>query len=301
MIRPGTIDDAPAVAELFAVTFPNLWVSAAGVRIWMSTTPERARRRWWAVEDSGVLVGWATAGLNSETKEEHAAAVGAMVHPTRRERGLGSEMWSEVEAHLQLLGARHVTAMGSDAEPSRRFMAARGFEVAFVERTSGLDPRTLLPPPPPREGVELRPFTEIDPRVVFELDVEAVRDVPLAQPVDDIRWHEWLERTWRYPELDREGSLVALVEGEPAGFTTLLIAPDTLLAVSGMTGVARRFRGRGLAELIKRHALAYAAAKGVTMALTDNDETNAAMLAVNDKLGYRQLATRLIFGRRRTD
>ena len=69
----------------------------------------------------------------------------------------------------------------------------------------------------------------------------------------------------------------------------------------GMTGVARRFRGRGLAELIKRHALACAAAKGVTMALTDNDETNAAMLAVNDKLGYRRVATRLVFIRRSTD
>ena len=301
MIRPGTIDDAPAVAELVAVTYPNTWVTAAGIRTWMSTMPERARRRWWAVEHSGALVGWASAGLNPETKEEHAAAVGAMVHPTRRQRGLGSALWNEVEAHLRHVGARHVTVMGSDAEHSRRFMAARGFEVTFVDRTSGLDPRTLPPPPLAREGVELRPFTDIDPRVVFELDVEAVRDVPLAQPMDDLRWDEWLERTWRYPDLDREGSRVALVDGQPAAFTTLLIAPDTLLAVSGMTGVARRFRGRGLAELIKRHALACAAAKGVTMALTDNDETNAAMLAVNDKLGYRRVATRLVFSRRSTD
>jgi len=301
MIRPGTIDDAPAVAELLAVTYPNTWVTAAGVRAWMATTPERARRRWWAVERSGALVGWATAGLNPETKEVHAAAAGAMVHPTSRQRGLGSALWNEVEAHLQHLGARHVTTMGSDTEPSRRFMAARGFEVTFVDRTSGLDPRTLPPPPPAREGIELRPFTDIDPRVVFELDVEAVRDVPLAQPMDDLRWDEWLERTWRYPDLDREGSRVALVDGQPAGFTTLLIAPETLLAVSGMTGVARRHRGRGLAELIKRHALAWAAAKGVTMALTDNDESNAAMLAVNDKLGYRRVATRLVFSRRSTD
>ena len=301
MIRPGTIDDAPAVAELLAVTYPNTWVTAAGTRTWMATTPERARRRWWAVERSGALVGWATAGLNPETKEEHAAAVGAMVHPTSRQRGLGSALWNEVEAHLQHLGARHVTTMGSDAEPSRRFLAARGFAVTFVDRTSGLDPRTLPPPPPAREGVELLPFTGIDPRVVFELDVEAVRDVPLDQPMDDLRWDEWLERTWRYPDLDREASLVALVDGQPAGFTTLLIAPDTLLAASGMTGVARRYRGRGLAELIKRHALACAAAKGVTMALTDNDESNAAMLAVNDKLGYRRVATRLVFSRRSID
>ena len=57
--------------------------------------------------------------------------------------------------------------------------------------------------------------------------------------------------------------------------------------------------GAALSELLKRHALARAAAKGVTMALTDNDETNAPMLAVNDKLGYRPVASRLVFSRRR--
>ena len=41
-----------------------------------------------------------------------------------------------------------------------------------------------------------------------------------------------------------------------------------------------------------------ATAKGVTMALTDNDESNAPMLAVNDKLGYEPVATRLVFSRR---
>ncbi len=302
MIRPGTIDDAPALAELIAATYPKMWVTAMGVRTWMATMPERAQRRWWAVEESGALVGWATAGLNSETTEQHAAAAGVMVHPTARQRGLGTSLWNEVEAHLRALDVRHVTSIGSDSDGSCRFMAARGFEVTFVERTSGLDPRMLPAAPAPPEGVELRPFAKIDdPHVVFELDVEALRDVPTDQPLDDIRFDEWLERTWHYPDTDQDGSLLALVDGQPAGFTTLLISPETLLAVSGMTGVARRFRGRGLSELLKRHALAHAAAKGVRMALTDNDETNAPMLAVNDKLGYRPVASRLVFSRRRTN
>jgi hypothetical protein len=37
---------------------------------------------------------------------------------------------------------------------------------------------------------------------------------------------------------------------------------------------------------------------GVTIAVTDNDETNAAMLAVNAKLGYRPFARRLVWARR---
>jgi len=298
-LRPVTIDDASAVAELIAATYPKMWVTAAGVRTWMATTPERARHRRWAIEDSGTLLGWANAGLNPETTERYAATAGVMVHPSRRREGLGTLLWNEVEAHLRTLDARHVRTMGAESEDSRRFMAARGFAVTFVDRTSGLDPRTLPPPPAPPVGVELRRFADIDdPRVVFELDVEAIRDVPSDQPWDAIRFDEWLERTWRYPNTDEDASLVAFVDGEPAGFTILLIDPETLLAASAMTGVSRRFRGRGLSELLKRHALARAAAKGVAMALTDNDESNAPMLAVNDKLGYEPVATRLGFSRR---
>lgn len=300
MIRPGTIDDAPAVAELRSVAYPNTYVTARGVRTWMATTPERAQVRRWALDRSGVLVGWASAGLNVETTEEHAAFANVVVHPSCRRRGLGTSMWAEVEAHLCRLGARHVSSYGVDDEGARTFMSARGFTVTFVDRTSGIDPRTLPTPPRPPPGVELRAIAVIDePRLVFEIEVEALQDVPLDQRPDAICYDEWLERSWRFPELDRDCSMVAFVDGQPAGFTTLFIDPATLLAATAMTGVARRFRGRKLAELVKRHSLAAAAAKGVTMALTDNDETNAPMLAVNAKLGYHPVATRLIFSRRR--
>ena len=227
-----------------------------------------------------------------------------MVHPTARQRGLGTSLWNEVEARLRALDVRHVTSIGSDSDGSCRFMAARGFEVTFVERSNlGLDPRMLPAGPAPPEGVELRPFAKIDdPHVVFELDVEALRDVPTDQPLDDIRFDEWLERDLALP---RHGSgwkpACARRRSASRMRSTFLISPETLLAVSGMTGVARRFRGRGLSELLKRHALAHAAARGVTMALTDNDETNAPMLAVNDKLGYLPVASRLVFSRRHTN
>ena len=56
------------------------------------------------------------------------------------------------------------------------------------------------------------------------------------------------------------------------------------------TGVIRAFRGQGLGLLMKRHSLARAAAAGITKVITQNDETNAPMLAINAKLGYEPLA-----------
>ena len=42
---------------------------------------------------------------------------------------------------------------------------------------------------------------------------------------------------------------------------------------------------------MKHHSLAAAAAVGITRVVTQNDDTNAPMLAINRRLGYGQLST----------
>jgi RimJ/RimL family protein N-acetyltransferase len=58
--------------------------------------------------------------------------------------------------------------------------------------------------------------------------------------------------------------------------------------MNDMTGTLRSFRGRGLARLAKLCQLEWAARNGIVSVVTENDETNAPMLAVNTRLGYRR-------------
>jgi RimJ/RimL family protein N-acetyltransferase len=58
-------------------------------------------------------------------------------------------------------------------------------------------------------------------------------------------------------------------------------------AMNGGTGVRREFRGRGLGLLMKQYSLAAASDAGIVRVFTQNDETNAPMLAINERLGYR--------------
>lgn len=78
--------------------------------------------------------------------------------------------------------------------------------------------------------------------------------------------------------------LLARVDGVPAAITTGLVA-DGVFHVF-YSGVAPRFRGRGLAVLVKRRAHEIAAAAGARRASTENEENNSGIRRVNAALGY---------------
>lgn len=299
MIRPATLDDVEPIVRLSQRVYPDEFTTARGTRHWWGAIPERARRRMWLASEFDEVVGFASAMLAFNSSEPGACIANFYVHPEHRRRGIGAALWTEVAAHLEALGATHVNSFGLDEEPTRRFMGARGFEVTYIQRMSRLDLRMLPPPRSLPAGVELVPFGALDdPTPVYELEVAALRDVPVDQQIDDVRWEDWLGRWWRNPDLDRQASLLALADGVPASFTILLSDEESGRAASGMTGTARQFRGRGLALLVKHHALSRAAARGMSVAVTENDETNAPMLAINERLGYRPAAANATFSRR---
>ena len=180
-------------------------------------------------------------------------------------------------------------------EASRSFATAHGFRHTNTNRISGVDPRAIEPPSVP-PGIDLCPLAELDPRKVYELDAEAMGDVPGEVAMDDVSFEQWLDDYWRHPDMDLEASVAAVIDGRPVAFSHLRVAQGGR-AVTDMTGTLRDYRGRGLAELAKRATLVNAANRGVELVSTENDETNGPMLRVNEKLGYRPIGSMLMWSR----
>jgi GNAT superfamily N-acetyltransferase len=299
VIREATLADVAAIARLSSLVYPAEVTTARGLRHRWASVPARARRRMWLAETDAGVVGFAAAALAHLSAEPGAAIANVYVDPRWRRQGIATALWQLVEPHLAELGATHVNSFGLDEEPSRRFMGARGFEVRYVQRMSRLDLAALDPPPSVPDGVELVPFAAVDDLwAIWALEAEGLRDVPVDQPLDDVRFEDWEARLWADPDLDREASLLALRDGEPAAFTSFLSDPESGRATSAMTATARRARWRGLASLVKHHGLARLAAAGFREAVTENDEQNAPMLRVNERLGYRPTAANATFSRR---
>ena len=294
MIRRGTPDDFGAATELLNLVWPERVGSERGLHHAYSAEPEAAQRRYWAAVENGRLVGWADASVEYQSASR-PGSLAVSVALEWRGRGLGSALFAAAEKHLRALGTALVLGDSTDEEAERRFALARGFRHTRTIRISAVDPRNVkaLQPSP---GVELARLVDLDPVAVHAIDAEAMGDIPGDAAMDDVGLEQWLDDYWRHPDMDLESSTAVLVDGRPVSFSMLRVAPDGL-AVTDMTGTLRAHRGRGYAFLAKQATLARAATRGVPRVITDNHETNAAMLRVNEKLGYEPAGALLSWAR----
>lgn len=188
-----------------------------------------------------------------------------------------------------------------------RFAVDRGFVEAKRDTPWSLDLTRFDPAPHAaartaleRAGVRLASLADLDAagtewrRPFWALFSEVRRDVPRAGPVRDIPFERFAEMSYAAPDFAPELALVALA-------TEVSAAPDAMIGMSqlwrdaeagadeaftGLTGVVRSWRRRGVALALKVAALERAAAAGVRRVHTDNDERNAGMLAINRRLGF---------------
>jgi len=287
-IRPAVPDDAPAVVALRAEVYPYLVRGVESTRRMISESPPDEQWVAFVVEIDGRLVGWTSSYLNSTTSEVDFGEISLLhVHPDYRHRGAGSALLAAATRHLTGIGVRRVRTWA--LEQSLAFARKRGFEPSRALRYSALTMRSLPPVPPAPPGVRLVTLSDLDPRRLYEAHVAASADEPGDVPSDAISYETWRYTVWENLGLDRAASVSAVIDENIVAFS--LVKRDGERMWSDMTATLPQHRGRGLARLVKFAALQHAAAGGVTVAYTSNDESNAPMLAINRRLGYRPIAT----------
>jgi GNAT superfamily N-acetyltransferase len=251
-------------------------------------------------ESDGEVVGWGSGGLETEIDRDDVAWLNVMVRPAWRGQGIGAALYESAEAHLLGQGARRLLTETTDDPVAWGFAERRGFRHTMTRRLSSLDPLTLddaeldaLAAAKESEGFTLAPLAAFHdrPELIHAVDAEALLDEPADEPLTKLPLDEWLASSWRHPDLASEGSFAVLHGGRPVAIAWLLVDLEGGRAGNGFTGTLRAYRGRGLARLAKLASISWLRARGVALLVTENDETNAAMLAVNTRLGYRPFAT----------
>ncbi|WP_411278230.1 GNAT family N-acetyltransferase [Gaiella sp.] len=293
MITPATPDDSPRVAALLSAVFDDRVITAAGMRYRRESAPTEDRVGYWLAEHAGEVVGWAVGGIDAFASVRTTAFAGIAVHPEHRARGIGSALWDVLSAHLDEIGARRIVAHSRADADAKAFVGRCGFGLAGTITGLAVDPRSvasLARVPPGIEIATLGAFAD-DPERVFVADYESFLDEPGPGDASGMTYESWRRLTWDNPECDRELSSVAVAAGVPVGVSFLDSDRATGRAVNVGTGVTPAFRGQSLGLLMKQRSLAAAAEAGIVRVITQNDETNAPMMAINERLGYRPFSS----------
>jgi GNAT superfamily N-acetyltransferase len=294
-IRPFERGDAEDVAALLQEIWPHLVLSPARLLHDLENAPERAHMGGWVGVAGGEISGYGEGHLRWRAADPTVANLWVAVHPEARGAGLGTALHEQVVAHLASRGARTLRSWVAD-EGGRRFAARQGYAETRREQLWTLDPRDAdLSELPELSGrrreagyrvVRLRDLLG-RPRDLHALYAEAEDDIPSDDVRGELDYEEWERETLQNPLLDADASVTILKGDRPVSFAWLLVDRKTGRAEHELTGTVRDERGRGLARLAKLAALRWCADHGVHTVLTANDSENAAMLRINERLGYR--------------
>lgn len=284
------------------------------VEVWM-TKPRRYHndRRWLALEPEGGVVGGAGAfTLDPESPEYetngHLGFLDAAVLQAWRRKGIGGAFLREGLGYFEERGTRVLTTASSEAEGAA-FLKARGFEPKSVERESRLAFAEVdwlmleawlgeLATRAPEMGLER--YEERLPAELLEEYCPALSEMMNLMPFDDMDHGEIVitpeDYTREYERYDATSTEhhVVLARGEGGrilAITDVLWRPSTPEAVyQRFTGVHPDARGKGLGKAIKADMLLFLKGRypEAEWIGTGNAATNAAMLAINDKLGFRE-------------
>jgi RimJ/RimL family protein N-acetyltransferase/N-acetylglutamate synthase-like GNAT family acetyltransferase len=294
VIRETTDDDLEAVVALLRAADDTRIISVEGLRHMRRTRPERARVVELVADEDGTVVGGGTAGLNTWTTTEGAAWAYVTVGSRFRRQGVGAELGATLIEHLTGLDAKKVTCMFRGNEENERWATAQGWSKLLTGPLIALDPRDVPEPSVPA-GYRCVALVELGPEDLFEAVAAAALDEPSPVPNDNFDLDEFV-REWNEPDLDRASSTAVLDDaGQVVAFSFLMVGGDR--ASHGFTGTVAEHRGRGLATAAKKRVLRKAAARGVTRVTTSNAEENAAMRAINRKLGFEPIGEHVIYGR----
>jgi GNAT superfamily N-acetyltransferase len=285
-------DDLATVVALVNSITPDDPASLEELRWADATYPGGS---WFLAEVDGRAVGVASVGRIYVQAADYPDLWGSIaVEPGSRRQGIGSVLLQRISDAARAAGKQGLQGrVSADRPEAVAFLAKRGFTEDERSKTvrlelAGLEPPDLSMPP----GTILTDLAARPELVhgVHAVAVEAFVDIPWTdEPMAVGDFDEFRARDVDRPGILPEAFMVALDEtsGEVVGYASLMLVPgSTTTAWHDMTAVRRAWRGRGLATALKRASIRWAIDRGLEALDTGNDEHNAAMRAVNARLGY---------------
>ena len=256
-----------------------------------------------AEDEAGQVLGFYWAVRDEHSPEK--AYLNLFVDFNQRKQGIGSQLMPLGIADARSFGANSLQAPVMDTDPAfKRFAEGFGFvqkrhsigmrlDLAHWDDSSYDDLIRKLE----SEGFEFTSMqalgnTEEAQRQLYQLNNSATLDTPNA--TQDDGWPNFeafqssvCQQSWYNPAGQKV--VIERASGQFVGMSAISTDESAHTAYNLFTGVARAFRGRGLATAVKVTALRFARDEmQIKEVFTHHNDENDPMIAIDRKLGYVQ-------------
>jgi GNAT superfamily N-acetyltransferase len=301
-IRPFTADDYTDVIAMRNATLPDYPESVEGWRAWDGSREEKCHFERYVAEVEGMIVGVGHFFNVSWMYHPQKFSLDIVVHPEYQGRGIGAKIYDCMTQSAQAREPQVFWAScREDWSRGMRFLQMRDFREKMRYWESRLDVAACdlsrfagVVEQVEAQGIELLPYSALMadeqhlPRL-FDLVIEVGRDVPSPDEQTDMAYEHWLVGHRSNPHLVPESYFIARDGERYIGVSMLFSMPNIPDLQTGLTGVRREYRRRGIALALKLKAVAYAQRIGAPFIRTGNEQNNRPMLAINEMLGFAKL------------
>lgn len=264
---------------------------------WRETDP----RAKFVTEEDGQVTGF----VHSRRREQMTPGnwfLTAYVDRDKKHRGAGTRLVEAGEEFARANSAQSATAFVPEDDPDGPdFAKRRGYAVArhlfesvmSVDLHNNEDIDAEAESVAQATGLRFTNLAEIGQTpatedLIYEIGAECDLDEPGTQEFGLLSRDDYQRLVIEAPFFTPDGVILALDGDTWAGIHILGPLEDSDVAdfTVDFTGVRRPYRSKGVARALKLLGVKHARSKGGTRLITHNDSTNAAMLAVNQRLGY---------------
>ena len=254
-------------------------------------------------KDTGEIVGIGNIGHIPWMFNPRRYQGGIVVDKYHQLKGVGQFIYDNLVKFARDLQATEAWGFTKEDMPvSLAFLAKRGFQEKFRTWEARLNPATVdlskfsrYTDKASQAGVEISSLAqelEHDPecyKKLYELNQALMADVPLPEAYTPIPYEQWLSFDMKDPGLLPEAYAIAKQGDRYVGLSTVRrLDKEPRGLWQALTGVRREYRGKGVAFAMKLKVLQYAQTNSIEKIKTENATTNIAMLAINNKLGFKR-------------
>lgn len=299
VIRPFTEQDYDALAAVRNAVYDDDPRTVDEIRRQDEQRDPKCKFARWLAEWESRIVGIGFYAQSSWSYHPRKFMGLVYVHPGYRNRGIGSALYDQVWHALQAQEVLEVKAFVKEHPPGNgRFLEKRGYQEIERMWESELDLHAF--DPSPYDGLEARlkaqgillqslvetALTPAFKRQFYEASIQMMEDVPWEGEHTAPEYERWAQQFFEEPRILPEMCLHALHEERIVGMTSLwkMNLPGKL--DTGLTAVAREYRGQGIATALKVRSLSIGKAQGYTAVRTENHAHNDSMLGINVRLGF---------------